>query len=69
MLVIISGLYLYNTMYQSSSVACPPYPREIMKWTEDNVYQPVFQALMDADPTHSGSNQVDLIDSLCSCRI
>lgn len=56
-------------MYQSSSVACPPYPREIMKWTEDNVYQPVFQELMDADPTHSGSNQVDLIDSLCSCMI
>ena len=35
---------------QSKDVPCPPYPREIMKWTTDQFYKPLFTCLARKNP-------------------
>lgn len=42
---------------QSADIGCPPYPREIMKWTEQEVYGPVFEDLTaSANTAGTGSD-------------
>ncbi|KAJ1418569.1 hypothetical protein B484DRAFT_400440 [Ochromonadaceae sp. CCMP2298] len=47
--VVDPSTVFVSFIFNSSDTGCNPYPREIMQWTADKVYGPLFQGLCTAD--------------------